>query len=201
MRIVFHHIPKTGGGTLVHAFKAAFGEQAISYNSGDTLLVTTHLPFEMCDYPARAHITIVRDPIERLVSWVRYKRATVSEAGTLARDLPVAEFLRSDDVTVQHCARDRMVRQLGGNFYTDPISMGDALERAKTRLGQMWWVGRTETLDTDMGTLFGMLGMEVPTVDRWNVSTDPIDLTGEDHQVLRELTVFDRHLIDELALP
>ena len=78
MRIVFHHIPKTGGASLVAAFKT-FGP--ISYNSGDCSFLTTHLPYELSDYPERLHLTILRDPVERLISWVRSKRTTLSPAG------------------------------------------------------------------------------------------------------------------------
>lgn len=188
-QIVFHHIPKTGGGTLVEAFRQALGPDEVSYNSGDTLFLTTHQPSMMVEYPARLHITILREPVERLISWVRYKRSTVSEAGDKARSMSTSSFLASDDITVKHCARDRMVRQLGGNFYTDPVSMPEAFDVAMHRLERMAWVGCTETLDDDLAKLFYMLNLDLPIVDRVNVGDGPDDV--DDREVLVGLNRWD----------
>ena len=194
MRLVFHHIPKTGGSSLVAAMRTVLGDEEISYNSGDTKFLTTHQPYELNDFPTRQHLTILRDPVDRLVSWIRYRRTTVSKLGELARILPASEFLALDEVPIHHCARDRQVRQLGGNFHTDPIPMQEALERSLERLSNMFWVGQTETLDADLERLFSMLRLENPLPDRWNVAQGPKDI--DDYDLLERLNVWDRKLVE-----
>ncbi len=115
MKFVLHHIPKTGGHSIFQSFRAVFGPDAVDVDSGDSSLVTTHQPswkpFE--DYPDRLHITILRDPEERIRSFIRYMRTvTDSTVGDDARRLPPTEFLRLDKDDIRHMTNDRHVRQL-----------------------------------------------------------------------------------------
>ena len=206
-KLLFHHIPKTGGSTLVEALRAGGWFEDLGRISGfGKTVARTHLPFSHEDnLPGYLHLTILRDPIERIVSWVRWFRLqrsdfpALQEAQDLARRLPMSMFLqRADLEQVRVNAMDRMVRQLGGDssYEVSPTdeTLDAALDVALGRLDRMFWIGHTETLDADMARLFDMLYTPNPHVDRYNVGAGPDD--PGDMQVLEGLTRRDRRLVD-----
>ena len=198
MRFVLHHIPKTGGHSIVQSFRAIFGPDAVSIDKGDTPLVTTHgpswVPFEQ--YPDRLHITILRDPEERIRSYIRYMRIVLSDTngvdvGQLARNLPPSKFLRFENADIRRYTHDRHVRQLGGFDYDDSeVVMPRLLERALESLSRMVWVGYTGTLTDDLDALFGKLNPRLPPQNTSpNPAIGPIEgldaLTSWDNRLLR----------------
>ena len=198
LKFVLHHIPKTGGHSIVQSFRAIFGPDAVSIDKGDTPLVTTHgpswVPFEM--YPDRAHITILRDPGDRIRSYIRYMRIVLSDTNgvdvaKLARDLPPSKFLRSDQHAIRHMTHDRQVRQLGGSDYDESeVVMPRILDQALESLSRMAWVGHTETLTDDLDALFGKLNPGLPPQNTSpNPDLGPIEgldaLTSWDNRLLR----------------
>ena len=203
---MFHHIPRTGGVTLEAAFREIYGRGNVSSADGatpDLQVLVTDRPYYMYDFPDRLHITILRDPIERLLSWLRFHREGLLGENLLhpeADTHPGEEYLqRVDDEKVAHGVRDRFVRQLGGDWRHDPIPIETAFAIALGRLNRMFWVGQTETLDTDMARLFDMLDQPNPMISPQNASQGPhIDL---DMGVLEELTRWDRRLIEAWNRP
>ena len=197
LKFVLHHIPKTGGHSIVQSFRAIFGPDAVSIDKGDTPLVTTHGPswqmFEM--YPDRAHITILRDPGERIRSYVRYTRTIKGDAygqqiGDYARDLSASEFLRLDIDHIRQFTHDRQVRQLGGFDYDESEAvMPQMFEQALESLNRMVWVGHTETLTDDLDALFGKLN---PRLKPQNKSIgSPVGIVD----CFDELTTWDNRLL------
>ncbi len=197
MKFVLHHIPKTGGHSIAQSFRAVFGPDAVDVDDGDAPLMTTHQPswrvFE--DYPDRLHITILRDPEERVRSFIRYMRTvTDSTVGDDARHLPATEFLRLDKDDIRHMICDRHVRQLGGfDFNEPPETMPQILARALKALSLMAWVGHTETLTEDLDSLFELVGEPNPQLEPQNVSLRTPGL--HDAEGLEALTFFDKRLI------
>jgi hypothetical protein len=200
VKFVLHHIPKTGGHSIVQSFRAVFGPDAVDVDNGDSPLVTTHgpswVPFE--DYPDRVHITILRDPEERIKSYIRYMRSVVSDTNgediaKLARDLHATKFLRLDHQAIRHMTHDRQVRQLGGfDFNEPPETMPQVLDRAMKALSLMAWIGHTETLTEDLDSLFELVGQPNPKLTPQNTSPRvPLD----DTEGLETLTFFDKRLI------
>lgn len=197
MKFVLHHIPKTGGHSIVQSFRAIFGPDAVSIDKGDAPLVTTHAPSRrpFLDYPDRAHITILRDPGERIRSYIRYMRTVLSDTngenvGKLARDLHPSKFLRLDNDDIRRFTHDRQVRQLGGFDYDESeVVMPRLLDRALESLKRMVWVGYTETLTDDLGVLFGKLNPGLPPQN-----TSPRPEIGP-IEGLDALTFWDKQLI------
>ena len=203
---MFHHIPRTGGTTLINAFRKIYGAENVgttgSHPTPDfdppKVFMTDWSYSRFCPLD-RLHITILRDPIERLVSWLRFHRE-----GLLGENMPDDEALthpgeeylqRVDDEKVVHGVRDRFVRQLGGDWHNNLIPIETAFDVALERLDRMFWVGHTETLDTDMARLFDMVEVPNPMIYRQNAASGPdIEL---DVGVLEELTRWDRRLVDE----
>ena len=206
---MFHHIPRTGGATLSDAFRKVYGVENVSDTSGpteaasggDPQVLITDWSYGLYHPSDRIHITILRNPIERLVSWLRFHRQGLlgeHRAREEAFTHPGNEYLQRDDGVVGTQVRDRFVRQLGGDWRNDLIPIETAYDVALGRLDRMFWVGHTETLDDDMGVLFDMLYMPNPHISPRNQAQGPaLDL---DVGVLEELTRWDRKLIDEGGL-
>lgn len=195
MKFVLHHIPKTGGHSIVQSFRAIFGPDAVDVDEGDAPLITTHGPswrmFE--DYPDRLHITILRDPVERVKSYIRYMRGVVSntngeDIAKLARDLPPEMFLTRGQQAIRHMTCDRQVRQLGAGHFDEQVTTR-TLDRALESLKRMAWVGHTETLTEDLDALFGKLN---PRLEPQNTSSRPAIGDVKD---IDGITVWDERLL------
>ena len=206
MKMTFHHIDRTGGTTLIVALRQAYGvDNVVDLELGGdptVVVVGNEFPYSFYNPPDRLPITILRDPVDRLVSWLRFRRQGKLGEGSINDEsltVPASEYLQRTDLeVVRKHVRDRFVRQLGGDFRTDLIPIETAFEVALERLERMFWVGHTETLDADMGRLFGLLKRRNPHIPPQNPAVGP-DI-GFDVGLLEELTVWDRRLIDEWKL-
>jgi len=187
------------------SFRAIFGKKgkgAVDVDKGDAPLVTSHLQswrlFEA--YPDRTHITILRDPEERVRSYVRYMRGVRGNTNgdpidDYARMLPASVFLRLDLQPIRHMTHDRQVRQLGADHLDDPEElMPAALEQAVESLDRMAWVGHTETLTADIDDLFEkVIGVANPKLSPQNSSLhNPLSDTSD----LDRLTRWDTELLE-----
>jgi hypothetical protein len=135
-KLVFLHLPKTGGTTLLHHFSAAFAEAEICperFSALDRIPPETlatyrffsgHFNYEQVRLiPGRTFVvTVLRDPIERILStyyfWKRHP-ADVVEAHNLAgpaaaRANDLLGFLRSEVPDVRDGIENTMVRYLAG---------------------------------------------------------------------------------------
>jgi hypothetical protein len=105
-------------------------------------------------FPERRVITVIREPIDRCLSWISYVRALTPDASPsawAAHNLPPADFMASDDV--QRNLFNRMTRQLGGQVRDEPADLPGLLENAKRTLSDAAWVGTQATLQEDLRTL------------------------------------------------
>lgn len=172
-KFVFVHLPKTGGTTLHAALRRAVGKDAVSPNfiasklsdqdaveldkytviSGHISIIDVRRYF-----PDRKILTILREPLDRCVSWYYFARAMRPAIGAatdvfVAQTYGIEEFFNQDLHLIYRNIFNRQVRQLGNHVLNFDLSYAEALENAKQTLRSAAWVGRQETLDTDIADL------------------------------------------------
>lgn len=190
-RLVFVHLPKCGGTSLHGLLKLWYGEEALhperfnglySYRAAQnasSLIFSGHYDFYSTSLiPGRKYyITVMREPIARLVSLYNFYRAHTPEyAATLdddvmraAQGLLIDDFFDSPLVRSAASVDNAMTRQLS-DVPQPPIAfvdqsftklaMSDLLEQACKNLESFGFVAFTETLDQDLVRLMALLGMQ-----------------------------------------
>jgi hypothetical protein len=141
-RLVFLHLPKTGGTTLHHHFSAAFAPHEICPERGPHLdridpqqlaayrYFAGHFVFDQLRLiPGPVFIvTVLRPPIDRILSVYHFlKRHTAERLAThplreaeLARASPtLLDFLRNPDPEIQYAIDNTMARNLAGGINLD----------------------------------------------------------------------------------
>ena len=195
-KILFLHLPKTAGTSLRHALKEAYGAEAVSPHVNACFLqkndlellnrftfICGHLSLSDAHrlFPDAAIMTVVRNPIERCLSWYWYARSTsinrVDDAEFLdvqaAKQFDLETFFSLPSAVVFHNIHNRMTRQLGGHACDRYINLEVAYKQAQTTLQQCIWIGRQDYLDHDLqrlGRLFPKLSCQ--SLPRSNVTTN-----------------------------
>ncbi len=136
-RLVFVHLPKTGGTSLHAALARHFPAEAIFRADGVATwggaltqpdrfrFFSGHLRFSHIGLvPRPAYVvTVLRDPVERLLSlytfWKRHQDPTKAQL-RIAMDADLLGFLRSTDPHVRAGIDNAMARQLFGNALIAP---------------------------------------------------------------------------------
>jgi hypothetical protein len=135
-KLVFLHLPKTGGTTLHHHFSAHFAPEEICPERFSKLheypreqldryrYFAGHFNFDQLRLiPGPLFIvTVLRDPMKRLMSsylfWKRHTAEAAARPGmdgpALARALPLSEFLKHPNHQVQDSVNNTMTRYLAG---------------------------------------------------------------------------------------
>ncbi|BDG70334.1 sulfotransferase family 2 domain-containing protein [Roseomonas fluvialis] len=208
-KLVFLHLPKTGGTTLHHHFSAHFAPEEICPERFSNL---HDLPREQLDryryfcghfnfdqvrlIPGPLFlVTVLRDPVERLMSsylyWKRHTAEAVARPGmegpALARSAPLAEFLRNPHHQVQDSVNNTMTRYLAGQVTVNgdltyryfaggaalPVTELEVLHRALGNLLAIDVVGLTSNLHEVYARVALAYGMpRLPALARLNARTD-----------------------------
>lgn len=196
-RLAFLHVPKTAGTSLRHALAGVAGETSELFRAGrmtveearaldhfDVICGHMSRADQLAFFPDRQVITVLREPVERCVSWIKMVRKDQS--------IPMVEFLHQAASQRNLC--NRMVRQLGGHILDDPENLDLMLENAKTTLKQAMWVGRQTELLTDLKLLWQKLGVWAPSLPRLNTARSPKDKPFLfDNSVLELILSWNRH--------
>lgn len=197
--LVFVHIARSGGTTLTNLLDTHFANDRILkahlvHKEGDQVkgiaghsgrattepgdlakyrLITGHINFGDLDgiVADPVYITMLRDPVERVVSLYSYWRSHKAEyidkhdlrGPRLAKDLSLRDFIDSDLPEARHNVNNGMARQLLGGLVA-PIDLPDAdfLRLARDRLNRFAFVGFTELFDLSIDLLCYTLGWEPP---------------------------------------
>lgn len=223
-KFLFLHLPKTAGTSLRHALQEAYGAEAVSphvnacflQNSDLELLnrftfICGHLSFSDAHrlFPDAAMMTVVRNPVERCLSWYWYARSTSIECLDDAEFLDVHAAKRFDPETffslppavVFHNIHNRMTRQLGGHACNRHINLEAAFKQAQTTLKQCIWIGRQEHLDQDLqrlSRLFPKLsGLTMPKSNVTAKRSTSTTLSKTTIENIRTLNCFDQPLYEQ----
>jgi len=201
-RIVFIHIGKTAGTSLRHILEKAFGPGSCSEPFVQTYMTEADarqyraIPI-VCGHISRTDqlewfsdrcvITVLREPIDRALSFIHYVRALQPEAARIAADakrLPILDLIETEEA--QRNLHNTMVRQLGGHILDEPTDFPALLENAKLALKEALWVGRQDRFDRDIERLNAILNEPLDTT-RMNVTPERPAYGDEDPRVINRL--------------
>jgi hypothetical protein len=185
---VFVHLPKTAGTSFHTAMREALGREAVS----PSFIATNLSPAEaerldrftvisghisMADvrryFPDRTILTILRDPVDRCLSWYYFARKGSTRAFASdfveAKRRSIEDFFALDYKLTYRNIFNRQVRQLGDHVLNFEADLTLATENAKDALRSAVWVGRQENLAADIARLGRRLpelaGLTLPTIN------------------------------------
>jgi hypothetical protein len=189
---VFVHVPKTAGTSFHNALRTALGAGAVSPSFIATRLtladaqrldrfkiISGHI--SMADvrrfFPDRIILTILREPIDRCLSWYYFARQPSTRAFApdfvAAKQHEIDSFFNLNDREIYRNVVNRQVRQLGDHVLNAESNLDRALDIATDVITSAAWVGRQEQLDADLAKLGvripELAGLTLPTL---NVSDD-----------------------------
>ncbi len=202
-RLYFVHIPKTAGTTLRTLLEMQVSaEEIYPYRNRKTAkapvvqeLVSGHLPYWLCkdldpDFEAAFKVTILRDPVERYLSFLRAKKFQNPEFPNLEsvmreRDSPVSKY-NSGLIDNAHC------RHLAAN----PLLEGrELLESAKESLRRIDCVIFFDRFADDVAALFQRLGISLERQDIPRVNfTQKEPVSEELLKEIRQINLLDLEL-------
>lgn len=160
------------------------------------------------------YITVLRDPVERVLSLYRHARRIQEPAGVGQAHLKAAaatgslmDFLQSGDRFVNLLTINAQTRQIATQLYFDPTLPeerasyppdAELLERAKTHLDQWPFFGITEHFQESVALLFYVFGwypdLSYPSLNQSPNSLEPADLSPEAIAEIRARTQLDAAL-------
>lgn len=232
--VFFVHIPKTAGTAVVHALRAPYRDEEIcphygEYKLGEIPPVEFRRRYRFAaahagiDYarPRADHIlTVLRDPLERILSLYNYWRSTplesatvfpggvIDPAVTLARELDFEGFVHSDHPRILNDIENGQTWQLAasntpnGRPRLAHSGPGAVLATAEANLRAMEAIGTTEDLAGFAASIEERLGMRIE-IGRRNVTrrkSAARDAVGSDALARVEaLTALDATLYDRVA--
>jgi hypothetical protein len=174
-KLVFIHLGKTAGTSLIKMLARALGpngcpkpfiqsylteEEARHYDTFQAICGHISRADQLKWFPEREVITVLREPIDRCLSFVHYVRSLPPESFATAADahrLPVLEYIETGEA--QRNLHNTMVRQLGGHMLDAPGDFATLLEKAKQTLQSALWVGKQDSFDADVSRLGRTLGL------------------------------------------
>lgn len=191
-KIIFLHIVKTAGTSVVDYFRQVFGPAAVlahgdfmRYPQGQPLplpvfeqyrLLSGHFGYtQVAPYLDRAYsFVFLRDPVERVLSFYKFclhpdmqRNFAVARA---AQALGLEGFLESDLPEVVEMLDNQQTWQLARMYWqADRQALAacpghELLEMARAHLGRFSRIGLTESFSADFAAILADLGLPVPPV-------------------------------------
>lgn len=215
---VFVHIPKTAGTSFQNALREILGYDSVSPSFNASKLseadaerldqykvISGHI--SMADvtryFPNRYILTILRNPLERCVSWYYFARMTPPVVDTpsdvfAAQQNTIEAFFAQDERVIYRNIFNRQVRQLGDHVLNLDASHREALDRAKETLRSAAWVGRQERLAEDIARLTNIFpewaGLSLEKLNRTEGRASIDDLSADVINRIESLNIYDNDL-------
>lgn len=153
-------------------------------------------------FPDRMILTILRDPVDRCLSWYYFARK--SSTGAFSSDFveakrkSVEEFFALDQKLIYRNIYNRQVRQLGDHALNFNADLERAMENAKETLRSAVWVGRQESLSADLKRLGDLVpelaGLELTSFNVTGDRKQQDELSPELIARIRSLNEYDLKL-------
>lgn len=211
--IAFIHVPKTGGTTLNNLLSANFSKEHVcpersaylhSYTPlelADYTLYSGHFDYFSVQFIPRKRVRLIslfRDPIKRLLSWYRFKKAHPPTgvyggdlAAKLANTLTVEEFFEHKVNLLSSEINNAYLFYFGSSLYDagtlDILANADAavrtkraapiLARATQTVANLDGIGITERFEESVDTIFKTLALPIPSSINPEMVTDDLPNT------------------------
>jgi hypothetical protein len=182
-RVIFHHIPKTGGTTVNSILNNHFTKKEVFpkhfqfqlkkrpfVKPVQYRLVSGHFLFSTFKNLPGKRITFLREPVERVLSTQRFYEDFHKKSSLMNRQ---HIFPPGDPIKMLCNHQCKYFSSL--NIYDENISDKEHLESAKYTLEHnFFFVGITEDLDNGVPLLCTLLGFSPPSkVPRYNTTKKP----------------------------
>lgn len=221
-RAYFDHIPKTGGTACYEYFRECMGEEevspfvlfelapdALAKHSGRALLSGHFEPLPGCLPADRFSFTVLRDPIDRILSEYSAilfdEREEPGESFKAIRKIKrtaLLELLLDDDPSVEIIFRNRQARHFAGYSAVLSSSTSDEeiLELAKAALSGFDLVGVFDDFEGFLELACEGLGIEIPDkLPSRNVTSRRLtfdSLGARERELLLKLNQVDEDLVN-----
>jgi hypothetical protein len=216
--IIFLHIPKTGGMTLMTALRSRYGSRMLKLQTLDkrrdtqlealaevplstrrrARLVSGHLYYGVHEYLPQEcdYITLLREPVARVISYYYYVRGHPKHwfhDGLVRSDMSLEEFVsRAPDPEVANGQTRRLSGDMGEGGSGELGAR--ALDRAKQHLARCAVVGLTERFDESFILIRRALGWRPRPYMTTNVSPTAKPATADGIELVRERNRLDLEL-------
>ena len=215
---IFDHLQKTGGTTMRAVFEQLFGRAAVSPNvigrsarwaaqhyAQYRVIIGHFAPAPGDDKTDRHTVTLLRHPVDRVLSYYNYLRHDVSAeqggpAAVIAKSCDLADFLGHCDETRDAHVCNFMTRHFAMRLSREIMDDAHCLSLAQRALAGYQFVGLTERL-AETADLFcyayGLSALpEVPRLNVTSVRTRYRDLDRRTRDRLAELNRLDLALYE-----
>jgi hypothetical protein len=222
-RIVFFHLPRTGGTALVKDILFAnfpksrwchvnFGSDVQSLaGAHDPLtwpagrrrrigLLAGHMPFGFAKhFPGPSeYVTLIRDPIARVISDYYFCRTNPSNpAHEAAATLSLREFVERGYASSQNCYARWLSNAAFGATFRDPDEM---LREALNSLSQFDFIGITEQFDLSVERLcqrYRLVRRATSEVNRNDATPEARHVSEEEREAIRHFNALDLVIYEE----
>lgn len=157
-KIIFFHIPKTGGHSISYLLMNEYSFENLGgniYSLGFQLSILEASKFlNLSEYKL---ITFLRDPVDRVLSEYKY---CIEKLGGDPHILNSHRLPPGNPIETASNIACKMLSGLDSNDPSIPCEVH--LEHAKRNLENFFFVGITEKMEESMELLFSLLGLEKP---------------------------------------